>query len=72
MRGKGHSFCATAQALAKRSEFIPVRLTQCRVRVEGGPSHSSSGNVFLYTEQAVTWSLKAPYRQRFTPFSEPA
>jgi len=57
---------STAQALAKRSEFIPVRLTQCRVRVEGGPSHSSSGNVFLYTEQAVTWSLKAPYRQRFT------
>ncbi|MBP0019951.1 MAG: chromophore lyase CpcT/CpeT [Cyanobacteria bacterium SBLK] len=47
------------ETIPKTTDSPRVRMTTCRVKMQGETS------IFLYQEQALTYSLEHPYRQRF-------
>jgi hypothetical protein len=54
----------TSAQAAENPEAPNVRMTTCRVRVDGTEAQARS-SVFLYQEQALSHRLDSPYRQRF-------
>lgn len=55
----------TAEQAVANSKAPDVRMTTCKVRVQGAEAALAGETTFLYQEQALSTKLSEPYRQRF-------